>query len=180
MCWRPSVEWHLSLPLMNSFNKTEAAFPPCWRWFLWAFLFSQNYSFFRMQLGEQGMPLLGLGPGDPYKGLNVSTCSLASHHSTMMTPRHSRQNSSSSLLDFATEHHTNPGRQRQGKGLAQGPNSVFCVTLSKKRRYIGIPLSVRQSRKHDFGYNYLFLNISKSNFQITWLKTTWIWLCQFL
>jgi len=29
-----SVVWHLSLPLMNSFNKTEAAFCPCMLWFL--------------------------------------------------------------------------------------------------------------------------------------------------
>jgi len=34
-----SVVWHLSLPLMNSFNKTEAAFFSCMQCFLRAFPF---------------------------------------------------------------------------------------------------------------------------------------------
>ncbi|XP_052799904.1 ATP-binding cassette sub-family C member 9-like isoform X2 [Mya arenaria] len=49
-----------------------------------------------------GVPMQVLSSRDLY----VSTCSLASHQSHM-TPRHSRQNSSSSLLDFTTDHHVN-------------------------------------------------------------------------
>jgi len=37
----PSVVWHLSLPLMNSFNKTRAAIFPCRVCFLKSFSFSQ-------------------------------------------------------------------------------------------------------------------------------------------
>ena len=40
--FRASAVWHISLPLMDSFNKTEAAVFPCWLCFLWA-LFSQFY-----------------------------------------------------------------------------------------------------------------------------------------
>jgi len=38
-CTRASVVWHLSLPLMNIFNKTEAAILSCMLCFLGAFTF---------------------------------------------------------------------------------------------------------------------------------------------
>ena len=42
-----SVGWHLSLPLINSFNKTEAVVFPCRLCFLWAFPFlSLNYTWY--------------------------------------------------------------------------------------------------------------------------------------
>ena len=39
MRWSVSVVWHLSLPLINSFNKTKAAVFPCRLCFLGAFTF---------------------------------------------------------------------------------------------------------------------------------------------
>ncbi|XP_060582748.1 ATP-binding cassette sub-family C member 9-like [Ruditapes philippinarum] len=61
-----------------------------------------------------------LSAEDKHDGLSTSMCSLASHHSHApgaFSARHSRQNSSSSLLEYNTEHLVNPGFPRRHSAI---------------------------------------------------------------
>lgn len=74
---------------------------------------TQKWNLFLNSIIFQHIQLHLLSAEDKHDGLSTSMCSLASHHSHApgaFSARHSRQNSSSSLLDYNSDHLVNPGK----------------------------------------------------------------------
>ncbi|XP_052239294.1 ATP-binding cassette sub-family C member 9-like isoform X2 [Dreissena polymorpha] len=94
---------------------------------------------------ESGVLLQPMGVKDKFDALNASLCSLNSH----MSPRHSRQNSSSSLglLDLTAEHHVNPGVPRRHSAISL---SVGSDHHQRRRHHSNV--SIEETQYDDLPY----------------------------